>query len=138
MKIWYGYGSEHSANLVLVGRFVSSADAKTAARAIADLERQVRSDLDAGLFTLDGDSRRFTDGMLDLLQQLRLHSFGPADVEQFAYDYNVEVEEAQLVVTTDEIDVSAFIKLMIDRDAKVEVFSAHTFELDGTRRVTSE
>jgi hypothetical protein len=136
MKIWFGYGSEHSANLVLVGRFVSSADAKAAAQAIADLERQVRSDLDEGLIELDGDSRRFTEGMLDLLQQLRLHSFGPPDVEQFAYDYRVELNEAELVITTDEIDVGAFIKLMIDRNAKIEVFSAHTFERDGTRRLT--
>jgi hypothetical protein len=132
MKIWYGYGSEHSANLVLIGRFVSSADATAARRAITQLEQQVRSDLDAGLLELDNDSHRFTDGMLELLQELRLYSVSPSDVEQFAYDYRVEAQDEELVVATDEIDVSAFVKLMIDRRAKVEIYSAHDYETDGS------
>jgi hypothetical protein len=40
---------------------------------------------------------------------------------------------AKVVINTDEIEVSAFLKLLIDNGAKVEVYSAHDYpdEKDG-------
>jgi hypothetical protein len=125
MKVWRGYSSEHSANLVMVGHFRSIADAADAKRVIVELTEQVQSDLDAGSIQLDGDTRAFSEGMLDLLERLSVHSIAPAEMEQFAYDVNVTHEAETVTVTTDEIDVSAFLKVMIDRSARVEVYSAH-------------
>jgi len=34
---------------------------------------------------------------------------------------------SRIVVTTDELEVSGFLKLMVDKGAKVEVYSAHDY-----------
>jgi len=41
MKIWRGYGSEHSSNLVMIGRFKTVGDAEAAKRIIDRLAEQI-------------------------------------------------------------------------------------------------
>jgi hypothetical protein len=126
MKIWYGYGSEHSMNLVMIGRFKDASDAVKTKEVIERLSEQVDADVEAGLMEIGEVTDRYTDGMLDLLGRLNVH-LGPAELEQFAYDVTVEVEDSQVLVTTDEIDVSAFLKVLIENGARVEVYSAHYY-----------
>jgi hypothetical protein len=134
MKVWYGYGSEHSANLVMIGRFEDPGDAAKTKQVIDWLTQQVSTDVQAGLMQIGEQSDRYTDGMLDLLGKVSVHSVGPAELEQFAYDVTVKVEENQVVVTTEEIDVSAFLKVLIDKGARVEVYSAHDYPGTGHGR----
>jgi Family of unknown function (DUF6375) len=56
-----------------------------------------------------------------------LYSIGPPELEQFNYDVHVEQKANTLILTTDESEVSAFLKLLIERGAKVEVYSAHDY-----------
>ncbi|MBU4533436.1 MAG: hypothetical protein KJ650_07410 [Firmicutes bacterium] len=127
MKVWYGYGSEHSANLVMIGRFIDAADAAKTEQVIEQLTEQVSDDVKAKLMEIGFLADRFTDNLLKLLGEVRVHSLGPAELEQFAYDVNVKRENNQLVITTDEIDVSAFLKVLVDKGARVEVYSAHDY-----------
>jgi hypothetical protein len=46
---------------------------------------------------------------------------------QFRYDINSERKNDQIVITTDELEVSAFLKLLIDKGARVEMYSAHDY-----------
>lgn len=46
-------------------------------------------------------------------------------LDQFNYDFNAALENDRLVVRTDETDISALLKFMIDKGARVEVYSAH-------------
>ena len=127
MRIWYGYGSEHSMNLVMIGHFK---DAETAAKAndvIAQLTLQVNADSDAKLIDVGRHPTRFTDGALKILQDTDFYSVAASELEQFAYDVSIEQEDNKLILTTDESDVSAFLKLFVDRGARVEVFSAHDY-----------
>jgi hypothetical protein len=58
MKIWYQYGSEHSANLVMIGHF-KSADNVTKAKEIIDaLAKQVREEESNGSLTIGHPSER--------------------------------------------------------------------------------
>ena len=41
MKLWYGYGSEHSMNLVMIGRFKDAVAAAQAKRVIDALTTKV-------------------------------------------------------------------------------------------------
>ena len=125
MKIWVGYGSEHSANLVMIGRFEDVGGASQAMRVIEQLTSQVNADIKAGLLTVGEPTARYTDAALDLLGRVNVNTIGPAELEQFAYDVTVKVEGNEVVITTDEIDVSAFLKVLIDKGARVEVYSAH-------------
>lgn len=134
MKIWYGHGSEHSMNLVMIGRFKDAVDAVKAKQVIERLTERVNADVQAELMEIGEHADRFTDGMRNLLGSLKLYSIGPDELEQFGYDFTVKVEGSQVVMTTEESDVSAFLKVLIDMGARVEVYSAHDYPDTGYGR----
>lgn len=126
MKLWHGFGSEHSMNLVMIGRFKEARDADQTKELIDQLVEHATAELsDASDVSAQG--HRFSEAMLDLLRTSKLYSLGSAELEQFAYDANVRAEGNEVVVTTDEVDVSAFLKVLLDRGARVEVYSAHEY-----------
>jgi hypothetical protein len=127
MKIWYQHGSEHSANLVMIGHFEEAADATKAKEIIDALTKQVDEDQTNGTLTLGSPSRRYGTEMLDLLGRLNVASIGPQEIEQFAYEVSVKVDGNDLVLTTEEYDISAFLKVMFDKGARIEVYSAHNY-----------
>jgi hypothetical protein len=122
MKIWKNYGSEHSANLVMIGRFKDVTSAKKTMEAIDAIKEY----LDTTNEDYEG-ADRYPDGLLELLQKIRCHSVSPWEFEQFRMDIQPHQEGAKVVINTDEIEVSAFFKLLIDNGAKVEVYSAHDY-----------
>lgn len=125
MKIWHQHGSEHSANLVMIGHFVNATEATKAKEIIDALTNQVREEESSGTLTLGKPSERYGSGMLDLLGKLNVASIGPRELEQFLYDVSVNVEGNKIILTTEEIDISAFLKVMFDQGARIEVYSAH-------------
>lgn len=127
MKIWHDYGSEHSAKLVMIGCFKDVETAEEAKKILEQIENQVSADIQADAITIGTPAARYTDGMLDLLSRINIHSIGPTELEQFAYDVHVELKGRTIAVRTDEIDVSAFLKVLIDKGARIEVYSAHDY-----------
>ncbi len=125
MKIWYQHGSEHSANLVMIGHFEDATEATKAKEIIDALTKQVAEDQDKGTVVLGSPSEHYGKEMLDLLIRLNIGSIGPQELEQFAYEVRVKVEGSDVVLTTDELDISAFLKVMFLRGARIEVYSAH-------------
>ena len=128
MKIWNSYGSEHSSNMVLIGRFLDIDDAAKA-KAIIDQ-----------LF-------RYADGKLEELRAIRkfpqedLEFFiknapvlQPSELEQFCYEVNVKLSGKDIIITTDEYDLSAFIKIMATQGGRVEIYSAHSHKATGHGR----
>lgn len=127
MKIWYGYGSEHSMNLVMIGVFKEESDAGKAKQIIDWLTEQVNTDVHDGLMEVGNPPRRFTPRILELLGKVDLFIIGPTELEQFSYDVSVKVEGNKIILTTDESDVSAFFKVLLDQGARVEMYSAHHY-----------
>lgn len=125
MKIWSSFGSEHSANLVMIGRFKEITDAKEVEEIIDTITQEVMSEEKDGLITIGENSFEYTENISNLLNQLKLYSLTPNEVEQFAYDVSIERNEKEIVLTTNEIDISAFLKIMFYKGAKIEVYSAH-------------
>ena len=124
MKIWKGYGSEHSMNLVMIGHFKEARHAEDVKELLDRLADQVRDDADrcqADTVPLN----RFTDRMIELLEEANLYSLSPVELEQLLYDVLVNVDGNKVVLTTDEVDVSAFLKVLMDKGARLEVYSAH-------------
>ncbi|MAX25691.1 MAG: hypothetical protein CMJ19_14420 [Phycisphaeraceae bacterium] len=124
MKIWYQHGSEHSANIVMIGQFVDDTSATKAKEIIDILTKQVLEESD-GIQPTGLSAGRYSNEMLDLLGKLNIMSLGPQELEQFTYDVKVEEKGSKIVVTTDEIEISAFLKVLLDQGACIEVFSAH-------------
>lgn len=120
MKTWNSYGSEHSANLIMIGRFKDAASAIEAKEAI---------DAITGFMTsgeADGTNPgQYPEGLMNILRRVGFFSLAPSELEQFTRENHLELKDEQVIITTDEPDVSAFLKLMVDKGARVEVFSAH-------------
>lgn len=131
MKIWNGYGSEHSMNLVLIGKFKRAQDAEKVENHIAKLSAQASKDESYSIPFAKPEDQRFSNDMLLLLSSLSLHTLGPADLGQLVSDHHLSREGDRITVTTDEAEVSAFVKLFIEAGAKVEVFSAHDYPSDS-------
>lgn len=131
MKIWNGYGSEHSMNLVLIGRFKRAQDAEKVEKDIEKLSDQASKDDSASIALGAPENQRFSDDMLALLGRLKLNTLGPADLGQLLYDYDLSREDERITVMTDEAEVSVLVKLFIEAGAKVEVFSAHDYPSDS-------
>ncbi len=127
MKIWYQHGSEHSANLVMIGHFENATDATKAKEIIDTLTNQLREEEASGTRTLGQPSERYGEAMLDLLGRLNVASIGPRELEQFLYDVSMNIEGSKIILTTEEVDISAFLKVMFDQGARIEVYSAHDY-----------
>jgi hypothetical protein len=69
----------------------------------------------------------YSDEVMDLLKRLKFYDVAPFELDQFRYEITSELSGNQIVVRTDEPDISAFLKLMIDKGARVEVYSAHDY-----------
>ncbi len=134
MKFWYQYGSEHSANLVMIGHFKNVTDATKAKGIIDAITQQVRNDVDSEKLVIGSPQEHFSEEMLDLLVRLNTVIIGPNEIEQFAYDVSVKVKGNGIEVTTDEFDISAFLKVMLNKGAKIEVYSAHDYPETGYGR----
>lgn len=134
MKIWHQHGSEHSENLVMIGHFTDATEASKASEIIDELMKQVSADKDKGALVLGSPSERYSSEMLDALSRLNMHSIGPGELEQFLYDVEVKVEGSKVILTTEESDVSAFLKVMFAQGARIEVYSAHTHPDTGYGR----
>ncbi|MBM2886401.1 hypothetical protein JFK97_18585 [Chromobacterium phragmitis] len=132
MKIWNGYGSEHSMNLVLIGRFKREQDAEKVEKDIDKLSAQVLKDESYPNSFDEPEDQRFSDDMLSLMRSLKLNTLGPTDLGQLVSEHHLNREGNRITITTDEAEVSAFVKLFIEAGAKVEVFSAHDYPSEST------
>ena len=126
MKIWNQYGSEHSMNLVMIGSFKEASDANMAKQLIEELIDHVRNE---PAKSQDDDPRetRFSKAMLDFMVNAGLSTIGASELDQFNYDVHVDINGNKVVLKTDESEVSAFLKLLIEKGARVEVYSAHEY-----------
>ncbi|WP_329600160.1 DUF6375 family protein [Streptomyces pseudovenezuelae] len=125
MKVWYGYGTEHSMNLVMIGRFEDATTAERAHAVIKQLTTALQAEEEAGRLTIGEPNDRYSDEVLKLLSDLNIHSIGPRELEQFLYDLTMRRDGDSIVVTTDETDVQALLKILLDKGARIEVYSAH-------------
>ena len=131
MKVWNSYGSEHSANLVMIGHFEDAGTAEDAKDVIEELQNFFCAAEN------EPETDRYSDQTVELLNRLHFHSVGPAELEQFRYDFRVKHEGDKVVITTDEIEVSALMKLLFDKGARIEVYSAHKYSGTGHGRDTT-
>ena len=102
--------------------FQSTDDAETTQKLFEQLSKELRDKIDIGT-----SQDRFSGDVMDLLRETNCYNLGPSELEQFLYDTRTRVEGDKIILTTDESDVSAFLKLMVTKGAKIEVYSAHDY-----------
>lgn len=125
VKVWNGYGSEHSANLVLIGRFKTAQDAETLQQIMEELTESAQADYENG----DVDPWEKTDRYSELTQKkldsLSAYNLSPAEFADFAFiQAFFDRKESTLTLRTDNDTLGGLIKLMVKFGARVEVYSA--------------
>lgn len=129
MKIWQGYGSEHSMNLVMIGHFKSADDAEETKQLIDKLTQELGK-----TGTIGSELTRFDEEVMNILRDAKCYILSPGELEHFLYDIHTEVDGDKIILTTDETEVSAFFKLMMNNGAKIEIYSAHEYDNTGHGR----
>lgn len=135
MKVWVGYGSEHSYNLVMIGHFVDESHVRSAEEKFKRLTAAAENELPEPNWDSD---KRFTTGLSELLDELKTWDLSRSDVENFAYSHTVSRSGNDLRIETDEGEVQGFLKILIDGGARVEVYSAHEWTDAGEPRMVED
>lgn len=131
MKIWTGQGSEHSARLVMIGRFSGPEQARATEEAFRRLQDIAGHSLPERDW--EDPDERIPEGVRDALAQLGLYEFTRNDLENFRYEHSVSRDGVELELSTEEMDILGFIKLMLRDGAKLEIYSRHTWTRDGPK-----
>src|ERR1035438_657892 len=79
MKIWNAFGSEHSANLVMIGKFKEIDNVKEVEKIIESITEQVTKDEKSGAITIGENPDKYTDEMLNLLGKLNVNSLSRSE-----------------------------------------------------------
>ncbi len=131
MKIWFGHGSEHSYSLVLVGYFTDETSARSAEQKFERL--RVAAEKELPEIGWDAD-QRFTTGMRELLDTIKVWDLSRTDIENFAFEHTARRDGQTLRISTDEIEVQGFLKVLIGAGARVEIYSSHEWTEEGEAR----
>lgn len=126
MKVWMGYGSEHSANLVIIGKFENANKAAEALDLLNQATAIARADEAAGRLKAGDVSKHFSDAQLELFGKTNL-SLGYGGPEQLLNDFSAKQTRDQVVITTEELEINSFLQILLHKSAKVEVYSAHDY-----------
>lgn len=132
MRIWHSYGSEHSMDLVLVGTFETVSGAEAAIERMQALKGLAEAEWSDDSWRRPDE--RMPDTLVDELSKLKLYEMGRSDVDIYAYEHSVERKGSTVRVWTEESEVQGFLKVLIHLGARVEVFSRHNWNEDGTPR----
>ena len=132
MRIWHSFGSEHSMDLVLVGRFETVSDAETAVERMEALK--VLAEAEWSDDSWQRQDELLPEALTDELIKLRLYEMGRWDVDNYAYDHTIKRSGSTVQIRTEESEVQGFLKVLIHLGARVEVFSRHQWNEDGTPR----
>ena len=119
MKLWNAYGSEHSAKLRIIGTFKSVNDAEEAAELFNQLLELWETEPKSG--------ESFSEEMREVMVRNNFMTFNENDPKQLGYFYPLENKGDKIIVDTDELEIQALLKVLINKGAKVEVYSRHDY-----------
>ena len=119
-------------DLVLIGTFETVSGAEAAIEKMEALKTLAEAE-----WTDDNwqsPDERMPAAVIDELRNLKLHEMGRSDVDNYAFDHSIDRDGSIVRVRTDESEVQGFLKVLIHLGARVEVFSRHHWNEDGTPR----
>jgi hypothetical protein len=74
----------------------------------------------------------YDEATREALDSLRLWQIGPADLDNFRYEHGVARDGNRIEITTEEYDVLGLIKVLVLAGARIEIYSRHEWNSDGT------
>lgn len=123
-------------DLILIGRFEAVENAKQAVEKMEALK--TLADAEWSDDSWQDHDERMPETLRQGLFKLELYEMGRFDVDNYVYEHKVERNKTDVRIWTDESEVQGFLKVLINLGARVEVFSRHEWNEDGTRRIATE
>lgn len=123
MKVWFGYGSEHSASLVILGTFKDVATAKEVIDILEDCQATAAQ---------TSMQRDLNDA--DAMAAYHKHKIGDItlnDLEGITLDHHWVQEGKTVRITTDDTEIQAIMKILLSKEAKIQMYSSHSWTADG-------
>lgn len=122
----------------MIGRFKTEEEAKEAEGLIDAFKAVVEDASEHREINVGESNERFPERILEFARSNDgIFLIRPEELEQVLYDVSIERKENQINITTDEFDVSALMKILIDMGARIEIYSAHKYPKTGIGRDTS-
>jgi diketogulonate reductase-like aldo/keto reductase len=115
LKLWNSFGSEHSADLVIVGQFKEVADAATVEAALNGIQ---------AIAGQQGKSLR--DMAMEAYKAFGVSDFSEADIEGMNLCHSWTRTGNQIEVRTEETEIQGILKVMLRSGGKIEVYSNHS------------
>jgi len=123
-------------SLVLIGTFATVSDAEAAIKRMEALKALAAAEWS------DDDwhspDERMPYSLIQDLIKLKLYELGRSDVDIYAMDHTIKRSDATVRIWTDESDVQGFLKVLISLGGRVEIFSRHDWNEDGTPRTSED
>ena len=132
MKVWTGFGSEHSYSLVLIGHFADERDARAVEEAFPQLQQLASQQADS--LSWDEDAGRFPKELYNALEELKIWNLNRSDIDGFNYLEHLKREGATVVVHTDDAEIQGVLKLLLDHGARIEIYSLQRWTEEGEPR----
>jgi hypothetical protein len=129
MKIWVGHGSEHSARLVLVGKFRAAESARLTEERIKALVELADKQPE---LNWEQSEEWYDEATREALEGLRLWQLGPSDLDNFRYDHGVSRDGERIEISTEEYEIQGLIKVLVLAGARIEIYSRREWNDDGS------
>ena len=131
MKVWFGHGSDHSANLVMIGEFKTEEDAARVHTLIDQIAEVASTDFAEGITDSWAKNEQLSEETEKRLRELKLFQLSPSDVSDFAF-WNPSIDKVgkTLRLSSDNVEIVGFVKLLVTKGAKVQVYSADEYPDD--------
>ena len=135
MRIWYSYGSEHSMDLILIGTFETVSAAEAVVEHMEALKALAQSEWSDDNWRRTDE--RMPESVVEELTRLKLYEMGRSDVDIYGYEFSVKRRGSTVRIWTDESEVQGFVKVLVHLGGRVEIFSRHHWNEDGTPRIAT-
>jgi len=129
VKIWTGFGSEHSYRLVLVGHFQNESDAVIVEERYEQLQELGAEEV--GNANWDEPAPGFSKELYERLEEAGALNLSRPDIEGFAYIEGIHREGKTITCHTDDAELQGLLKIMFDQGARVEIYSSKHWSPDG-------
>lgn len=126
MKVWFGYSSEHSSRMRIIGHFKTAENVKSFLAEFTRMQELVAANNEACFANPEEFPLPILDGLFhgDIKhgQSLAAH-----DLLDFTNEMTVSAKDKDFVIRSSEWNWAGIIKMLIESGAKVEMFSEHDY-----------
>ena len=121
MKIWNSYGSEHSANIVIVGTFNNITEAQKAKQIIDNLTNIFQKDIEKNNADPLNGYEKFSKEMFEYISSGEPFDINLHNVTGLLSDVVIKQDFNKISIASKDFNFQIFLNIMLQTGAKIEI-----------------